>query len=101
MVAAAVIGMSARRSNALSGEHKPGVMERQHQQVMAGKRVKPSFWRRWLGCGPVKFFALIVAVPLVLNYAALKREADALRPPGAAPSNREVTVVMFSCRRPC
>ena len=70
-------------SQAKDGEEKKvGLMEKQYQQELARRKKKPSICRRWLSCGPVKFLAILIAIPLVLNYASLKREAKALRPKG-------------------
>ena len=58
-----------------------GALERQFQVEMSRKK-KRAWWWRWLGCGPVKFLVLFIAIPLVLNYASLSREARELKPEG-------------------
>ena len=60
---------------------KDGALERQFYEEVSRKK-KRAWWWRWLGCGPVKFLALFIAIPFVLNYASLSREARELKPEG-------------------
>ena len=67
------------------GDKKPkkdGAMERQYQEELSKRKKRPWWWWRWISCGPVKFLALLLAVPFILNYASLSREAKQLLPKG-------------------
>ena len=63
-------------------QKKAGAMEKQYQEVVSRQNKRPWWWWRWISCGPVKFLVLVLAVPFILNYASLSREAKQLIPKG-------------------
>lgn len=73
---------SSKEVSADKKHKKDGIMERQYQETVSRRNKRPWWWWRWISCGPVKFLALVLVVPFILNYASLSREAKQLIPKG-------------------